>query len=935
MYSQIPISPSLRSKYSSDNQGGQRKINNADDMNTPTSPYSNSMTSRDSDGFGAFNSRNRDPESNGFRDNKFGFPHGSFKQASSNIVIGDGKGASLDASNAPTMGRFPGNPGSLALNGALNQAKPNANAPMSTLLPAFPPPPIPTLNDPSAPGGAQHHSPNNMGPAQPPSGMQSGHYLSKHFHKSSLNSNSLNISAPPSQMIPFPDGVNFYHGSSLNRKMQGNKERLEQLNISRTMIISKGGAPSSGDYLHPGSQTKSQETSRGQSSLPAGRNLASQIGIQEPNSIKNANRSNSRLPPKAPGICSDNPFKLNISRPVHNSQTSHDSPEMSIKGVENCSERSVTTGGLLKDTVRPPTAPTFFSSNKPGLGNSNSQAEPSIARPSAPSKGAAPMSQDLFCSPDHQNDSRMSQAPRQTPPNVVRPPTAPNSTSRSSLPKVDLLMNLMDKTVESKRREFEKLNKLKSALSELGDFNKKLLEENTRLRSGNNGSSGSQEGASLLSRDLQNGSMEFTKNYQTPMSDIVDLFIPNSQDPETQISSLKTIINKKNLRISELERKLSSGGGSKEEPSEQGGGILHSLLQRVKARDERLKVSLEEIEGLHINSIIDQANGCIKILAEKDFGRLKTMANDVLNQIEFNYKALSVTLDHLFEQQCSTLESIKHEGGVETQLESSNLHSTSNSKEFNPQEIDPRTSVNAVSNSPKRTPDSHHLVQKSGQDATKYKQAQDLQDHHHPKAGIEFPENKVYHQFEEPRDAELRYSYGQREERVNTFPYENRGDQLSQEGDVLPSVGDSAIEKTAQGEAFLQSQQREFDLHKGATLSKETWGRGHEHPQSPNSNIGDRGEDHSASTYKLVPQEAYSQVASGAGQQGPQSESIGNQANEYLEEVPPTVFAAYYEGSGSENNDLFSMSSPMVNTDGGGYFENHYHYQIPANYSNI
>ncbi|KAH8584314.1 uncharacterized protein ELE39_002408 [Cryptosporidium sp. chipmunk genotype I] len=926
MYSQIPISPSLRSKYNSGNQGGQRKLNVDDMKNTTVGPYSNNMLTTNSDGYGTFDNSNRDSELNRPNFKKSSFPHESFRPSSSNIGVNNRINIDSGSNNKPDMSNFFANSGNLNLNGTSNQIKTNG-IPMSTPLPVFPPPPIPFQNNSSISGGLQYHSPKNTRPTQPPNNSQPTNQISKPFlQNSNTNFNFQNISNPYPPKVPFSDFANSDTDSSFNKKMQDNKERLEQLNISRTVLASIG-SPSS-DYRHSYFQDKSQDVTRTQNPFQNGKNSMSHIGIQEPNSNKNTSRSNPRLPPKAPGISSNTAFKLNISQPAQNNQINFDVPEVSVKNMDNNVERNMIG---LKDTIRPPTAPTFFPSNKLNLDNNVSLAN-NMVKPPVKNQNAPPISQDSFFSSEIQSSSKISQVPHQIS-SVVRPPTAPNSISKSSsLPKVDLLMNLMDKTVENKRKEFEKLNKLKSALSELGDFNKKLLEENTRLRSGNN-STNLQE-VSLLSRDLQNNSMEFTNTYQTPLSDTVSPFIPDTNDPETQISSLKTIINKKNQRILELERKLSAGGSKDLSTKEI--DICHSLLQRIKTRDEELNRTFEEIQGSYINSIIDQVNNCLSILTEKNYGKLKTVANDVLNQIEFNYKALSVTLDHLFEQQNSTLENIKHEGRVDTQLDSSNLQSKLNSREFNANEANPNNiQINTVSNSPNRSFD-NTFIQENNQGTLKFKESQVI----------------------------VEYSNGDNEflaTQADNFSDENKNIELNTKINFPQCTASSSIE-VSYDETFIQNQQ--FNLFQNGTFNQEF--QDHENDYTQNQGLDavsaaqevlindhatshpcelHKDEDHPSSTHRVqedsFPAFGFGQerVHNGHFSQYERSnifiekENTQEQGIDYTEDIPPPVFAAYHEGGGSENNDLFAMN-PMVNTDG-LYFENHSHYQIPANYSNI
>ncbi|KAL5368132.1 hypothetical protein CPHLJ_6g2580 [Cryptosporidium parvum] len=927
MYSQIPISPSLRSKYNSGNQGVQRKIN-ADDMNTAVSSYSNNMFATNLDGYDVFDNVNKDSELNMPKIQKSSFPHGSYRPSSSNISINNGINIDSNTNNRPNIGRFSVNPGNLNVNGTTNQIQ-TSSAPMSTPLPAIPQPPVPFHNNSSISGGIQYQSPKNTIPTQPPNNLQPVNQISKPFlQNTNTNPNFQNMPIPYPPKAPLSDCNNSDSESSFSKKMQDNKERLEQLNISRTMLASMG-SPSS-DSRHSYSQDKSQEADRTQNPFQSGKNSISHFGIQEPNSNKNTSRSNLRLPPKVPGISSNNAFKFNISQPAQNNQINLEMPEVSMKSVDSNAERNIVG---LKDTVRPPTAPTFFPSNKLNLDN-NSNLANNLVKPPFKSHNDLSASQDSFFSSDTQDTSKISQIPRQTP-SVVRPPTAPNSISKSSsLPKVDLLINLMDKTVENKRREFEKLNKLKSALSELGDFNKKLLEENTRLRSGNN-STNLQE-VSLLSRDLQNESTEFTNSYQTPLSDAVSPFIPSVHDPETQINSLKTIINKKNQRISELEKKLSNRESNNLSATEF--DVCHSLLQKIKTRDEDLSSTLEEIQETYINSITDQVNSCLSILTDKSYGKLKTIANDVLNQIEFNYKALSVTLEHLFEQQSSTLENIKHEGRVDTQLDSSNLQSKLSSREFNAHEVNLNNIQfdTVVSNGSKSFDNT--FVQENAQDTFKFKKSQGTGDYSNN--GDEFLVAQT-------KKMSL-----------------NGNVELDNEVNVPQCIINSSIEVN-HDESAMQNQHQELNLYQNSTFNHETQDHRNDYVQNQafntmnvaqgafvndhaNNHIYElhKDEDHSSSTQR-VEQENSSHPAFGFEQEKHYNSHFGQyegnnfspekenaqQGADYTNSVPPPVFAAYYEGGDNENNNLFTMDT-MVNADG-LYFDNHSHYHVPTNYSNI
>ncbi|OII73152.1 uncharacterized protein cubi_02384 [Cryptosporidium ubiquitum] len=933
MYSQIPISPTLRTKYNSGNQEGQRKINNVSDMNISTSPYSNNMATTNLDGYGAFDNINRDSEFNKPNIQKSSFMNGSFRPSSSNTNMNNGINVDIDA-NKPDMGRFLGN---LSASTTVNQNQTNSTS-INTPVSAFPPPSIPFQNSSSKSGGFRYHSPKNARPTQPLNNLQSVSHISKPFiQNSNKNSNFQNIPIPPPPKVPFSDCANTDDDSSFNRKMQDNKERLEQLNISRTMLTSMG-SPSN-DYHHSNSQNKSQEI-RTHNQFQGGRNSVSHIGIQEPNSNKNISRPNPKLPPKVPGISSNNKFKLNISQPAQNSQISLDVPEIPMKNMDSNAERNMVG---LKDIARPPTAPTFFPSNKSNLDNVATNSNNSSKFPSQ-AQNAIPVIQSSFFSSDLQVDSRISLTPNQIQ-SAVRPPTAPNSISKSSsLPKVDLLMNLMDKTVENKRKEFEKLNKLKSALSELGDFNKKLLEENTRLKSGNN-SSNLQE-ISLLSRDLPNNSVEFTNSYQTPMSDTINSFIPDTQDPETQINSLKTIINKKNQRILELERKISNVG-SKEDISAKECDITYSLLQRLKDRDECINSTLEEIQGSCFSSIIDRVDNCISILTEKNYGKLKTMANDVLNQIEFNYKALSVTLEHLFEQQSSTLENIKHDGKVDTQLESSNLHSKLNSKEYNTQEIDLSPKVNTISNSPKKNFD-NTFIQENNQSILNSREKQGFKSYSN--SGDEFPPQKTVENNMEKMK----------------FSDENRNIEQNKEISIPQCIKNSSTEVNYNYKV-IPNQHQEPNLYQNSIFNQETQDQNSEFVQNQNLNIVsgvpqdilinnhttghfyelNKGEGHSSSAHR-VEQEDSCHPTFNTQHQGLHNDCFGQyegdnidlenenaqeEGIDYVEGIPPPIFAAYNEGIGSENNDIFSMN-PILSADGVN-FENYSHYQVPANYSNI
>ncbi|KAK9172084.1 hypothetical protein CmeUKMEL1_13075 [Cryptosporidium meleagridis] len=927
MYSQIPISPSLRSKYNSGNQGVQRKIN-ADDMNTTVNQYSNNILATNSDGYNVFDNANRVSKLNMPNIQKSSFPHGNFRPSSSNISINHGTNIDSDTNNRSNIGRFSVNPGNLNVNGANNQIQ-ASSAPMSTPLPAIPQPPIPFQNNSSISGGIQYQSPKKTISTQPPSNLQPLNQTSKPFLQNiNTNSNFQNIPIPYPPTAPLSDCNNSDSESSFSKKMQDNKERLEQLNISRTMLASMG-SPSS-DSQHSNSQDKSQEANRTQNPFQSGKNPISHFGIQEPNSNKNTSRSNLRLPPKVPAISSNNAFKFNISQPAQNNQINLNMPEVSMKSADNHAERNMVG---LNDTVRPPTAPTFFPSNKLSLDN-NSNPVNNLVKPPFKSHHDLSVSQDSFFSSDVQDSSKISQIPRQIP-SAVRPPTAPNSISKSSsLPKVDLLINLMDKTVENKRREFEKLNKLKSALSELGDFNKKLLEENTRLRSGNN-STNLQEG-SLLSRDLQNESTEFTNSYQTPFSDSVSPFIPSVHDPETQINSLKTIINKKNQRISELEKKLSNKESKNHSATEF--DLCYSLLQKIKTRDEDLSITLEEIQETYINSIADQVNSCLSILTDKSYGKLKIIANDVLNQIEFNYKALSVTLEHLFEQQSSTLENIKHEGRVETQLDSSNLQSKLSSRELNLHEVNLNNIQfdKVLSNGSKSFENT--FVQENAQDTFKFKKSQGIGEHSN-------------------NDNELHVA---QTEKMSV----NRNVELDNEINVPQCIITSSIEVN-HDESVMQNQNQELNLYQNSTFNQETQDHRNEYDQNQafnNTNVAQgafvnghtnnhiyephKDEGHLSSTQR-VEQENSSHPAFGFEQEryynshfgqfegnnpSPEKENA-QQGADYIESVPPPVFAAYYEGGGNENNNLITMDT-MVNADG-LYFDNHSHYHVPANYSNI
>ncbi|KAF7457050.1 hypothetical protein HWI79_2399 [Cryptosporidium felis] len=939
MYPQAPISPSLQSRYNSINTGELDKFkgdrSTGDSASMSITSYINVLGTPGSQGFTNFEG---DDNEHTLVKNHFGVSKSNLRPTSSNITINDRNGLEPNANEKYDRGDFSSTqrnqkPSSINIK---IMDKPPASTPLTVFQP---------LNYSQSVGTVPrglHHSPQNR---SNPNNVQNSSFINT--QNAQYSQNAQNMAIPPPPKVPFSDPFSSNKTSdgersySLNKKMQDNKERLEQLNISHSKFASIG----SPKELKPSSSQNSMFVANlSQNSLDTGRISAPRnIGIREANSNKANSRSNPRLPPKAPVIGSNNSFLFQASQSTQISQSSQELPQTVTKNLDFVNENS-TVG--VKDMVRPPTAPTFLPSNKVNI-NHNLNDDLNNKTPSQTFNGAfknqsSPL--DLQTNPSKNHTSTQLQ--------TIRPPTAPNSSKSAALPKVDLLISLMDKTVESKRKEFEKLNKLKSALSELGDFNRRLLEENTRLKSGNTNCDLHERG--VLGKEPVNNSVDSANNYHTPFSFVNTPFIIESQDPDSQVNSLKTIINKKNLRITELEKRLSCGE-IKKEYSNFEDGICYSLLNKLKIRDELLCKSLEEIEEKELGKILEDVDKCASIISERKNSKLKTVANDVINQIEFNYKALSVTLDHLLEQQTTTLENIKHENKIGTQFEDSqsknhlyaggdNIHD-SNFVDYS-----------SISGSPKK----HLGIQKTQGNKIEYISYQVTENiggnPHHVDA---FPErlNTEDHRknIEDFENNSTRFKAEFRGEQTVENLQESRTDFADKNRSYKTTKVINHVEShSSQGNLInfdIQNDGVNFS-HQTGILTPETQRAelGRESPREILQSdqkvknypeiFKDEKQVTSTNAIQSVPQnnidpeqrsQYYSNYQQFDGNYGGTENFITGRESEQISNAPPPVLAAYHEG-GLENNDLFQMS-PSMNL--GSYNEEYSYYQAPVNYSNI
>ncbi|OII76174.1 hypothetical protein cand_005720 [Cryptosporidium andersoni] len=219
---------------------------------------------------------------------------------------------------------------------------------------------------------------------------------------------------------------------------------------------------------------------------------------------------------------------------------------------------------------------------------------------------------------------------------VTRPPTAPNN-SLGPHPKVEMLMNLMDRTVENKKREFEKLNRLKSALSELGDFNKRLLEENIRLKSAN------------LNTDCEESIKSEVVNQKVLNTKLsIDNDIDNNSNREVEL--LQNELYKKDEVIRNLQNKLISKSSFDKFSADQMTSTYMKIFKKIEQKSSLFKESVDDINNL-LSNIIGLAEDSVELLGNKMVENLNRLSSDIIHQIEFNYSALKVTLNHLSDRQ--------------------------------------------------------------------------------------------------------------------------------------------------------------------------------------------------------------------------------------------------------------------------------------------
>ncbi|KAH7649577.1 hypothetical protein FG379_001203 [Cryptosporidium bovis] len=522
-------------------------------------------------------------------------------------------------------------------------------------------------NDPQSPHNtnpipptSHHHLPPPPPPPPPP--LQQPHISSQSKHPKVPFLDTSKIRDHEEESLN-----SLSSSSSLSKKMQDNRERLEQLNISHSKFNLTGIPKETKDNndnlnIKGNIYTEDIQPENNDQIVNSCDNVDNTLLVNDSFNFQNKNKhtiiSNNRLPPKAPNTSNVNPVPFGVD----NMFVKQKSEELS--NITNRSDRNDSLQSRdVHLAMRPPTAPTFYSSEEKnhhdyqgrGLNNQVRNERVHVNNNFSAHSNSGNVGRP--------KDSTVSQQ------SLQRPPTAPNAFQKSgNLPKVDMLINLMGKTVENKRKDFEKLSKLKNVLSELGDFNKKLLEENTRLKSGNLIKNGDNKKKDVFGIENELFS-QFSESNGDTKGDVANAGHNSTYvDHISHINSLKAIINKKNQRISELEIKIAESNkfninNINDSTSNDGGNnydICYDLLEKLKAREQELINHLNDINNTDSGIIVEKLNKCLALINEKrGSSKLRILLSDILNQIEFNYRALSVTVEHLIDQQNSTLESIK------------------------------------------------------------------------------------------------------------------------------------------------------------------------------------------------------------------------------------------------------------------------------------
>ncbi|KAL7068542.1 hypothetical protein ACR3K2_10360 [Cryptosporidium serpentis] len=387
-----------------------------------------------------------------------------------------------------------------------------------------------------------------------------------------------------------------------------------------------------------------------------------EMELSKPISLKN-NHTGSRLPPKLPTISTNI-----IPTPINHTETDvRDTGNLEFPNFNKGGHEIIPERGKL--STRPPTAPIFSSVDNSIHLNRNivleniqdCRSQTYIESELVDINEISPkhdISQDLTSSfqklslkstssqllPNNAspfiNKSNLDTDKLRPPPSacvsVTRPPTAPNN-NLGPHPKVEMLMNLMDRTVKNKKREFEKLNRLKSALSELGDFNKRLLEENIRLKSAN------------LNTDCEKSIKSEVVNQKVLNTKLsIDNDIDNNSNREVEL--LQSELYKKDEIIKNLQNKLISKNSFDKVGADQMISTYMKIFKKIEQKSLLFKESVDDINNL-LSNIIGLAGDSVELLDKKTVENLNRLSSDIIHQIEFNYSALKVTLNHLSDRQ--------------------------------------------------------------------------------------------------------------------------------------------------------------------------------------------------------------------------------------------------------------------------------------------
>ncbi|KAH8739370.1 hypothetical protein FG386_000342 [Cryptosporidium ryanae] len=731
--------------------------------------------------------------------------------------------------------------------------------------------------------------------------------------------------------------LNSLSSSSISKKMQNNRERLEQLNISHSKFgltgILKQMEDRNEDLNNRGNiPTEDTKSEKNNDIMSSENSMISTLLINESPNLQNKSKYNNtlnhRLPPKAPktGKFNSVPFGVNNMLMKQKSEELHN--------VVNKSDKN--DSFQYRDTpltVRPPTAPTFCSREE----NSNQNNQGSGLNNRA-------MNGKLHVNSDNVDKLRDSMANQLE--TLQRPPTAPNTLQKhGNLPKVDMLISLMGKTVENKRKDFEKLNKLKNVLSELGDFNKRLLEENTRLKSGN----------LVKNNDVKNPKEEISGIKDEFFSQINEnkshtndnlLKIDNNStclDHISHINSLKTIINKKNQRISELERRMVetktfNGNNINYTSNNNYSDLCYDLLDKLKVRDEELINNLNDINKSNSGIIVEKLSKCVTLLEEKrNSSKLRILINDISNQIEFNYKALSVTIEHLIYQQNSTLESINnnvftkeehedscnHENNLQGTNKSQNIQENMNgSKPIETNEKQNSSNINNFLGDEKTQKFEEENTLNQSQASFDYSNENDICGEYNEENQIEFEENERNNCLKE-------FEY----EKVSSSDYYNN----------MINISNNTVSANEMDEYQYNNVKRELSLEEiGYQYEPKIEQFSVDWLNNNNVGIIEESELRNCGNYYQANNNESECYGNGfVNEAGASNSYINNQLQyqaipESTSSVPPSVLAAYYENSsyqGGENNYENSIggNEGLVMSDNTDYR----YYQVPASLSNI